>query len=538
MKKIALMMLVAIAAIACETTPEVVPELEVTTTELTIPVEGSETFAIEFNASMDWTAKIKGTADWCSISPAKGVAGAGKITVVADPNTVEEERTATIEITLGGKIFEVVITQEALFVPRFTIESELLIPTAGGTVDFAVATNLEYEVTVDENDWLTFNKAADKVTFTATENTATDARTVTATFTTEYPELGGTLTITQDGLCRTLWAIDMETVMNRPAQAAMFSTDSRPTAVSIAVYDGNVVVCAGDGSEPVILDKVTGEKKGTIATGDFKPYTVKQDDAGNLVMSNRLWNRWTAYGNWFRIAYLAPGSSDLKDIAKDVDDEYIGLSMNVRGDVTKDAVIALPKNNGDYVNSVITLYSVSSGASLPGVQLTLGADFKGVTWAGAAFGALLHNHPGLGLLGNTVADGAITACYDANLLQQIDLTTGAATNLTETPLAGDYAGNFAPTGIDIREINGKQYMAVALSCFYASTPPTVYLFDVETKEALYAWSDVAQFNAQDGATTNYEYVYASVTLEPADGGVVVYLADKSSGVIAARYFKL
>ena len=87
-------------------------------------------------------------------------------------------------------------------------------------------------------------------------------------------------------------------------------------------------------------------------------------------------------------------------------------------------------------------------------------------------------------------------------------------------------------------INGKQYLAVALSCFYATTPPTVYLFDVESRQVLYAWDDVELFDPQDAASTNYEYVQASVTMEAAEGGVVVYLIDKSSGTIAAKYFKL
>ena len=535
MKKIALMMLVAVAAIACEKAPEIVPEVNVTTTELTVPVEGNEDFVVEFTTNVDWTAKVKEDIDWCSISPAKGTAGNAKINVVIDASTETVERTVTIVVTAGDQVKEIVITQAAL--PFFTIEDALAIATEGGNVDFTVSTNVDFNVTVEDNDWLTVAKGEGKVTFTATENTANDARTAVATFTTEHSGLGGTVTVTQDGICKLLWAVGMKDVMNRTARGTMFSTDEMWTGVSIAVYDGNVVVCAGDGSEPVILDKATGEKKGTIATPGFKPYTVRQDDAGNLVMANRLWNRWTAYGNWFRIAYLAPGSSEVKDIIKDVDEEYLGMSLNVRGDVTKDAVIALPHNNGDYVHNVISVFGVTSGAALQ-VNVALDGNYKGVGWAGPYFGGGVHNHPGIALLGSTMNSGAISSCYDANLLQAIDLTSGATSVVFETPLAGEYAGNFAPNGLDIREINGKQYMAVALSCFYASTPPTVYLFDVETMQALHTWDDVELFDAQDAASTNYEYVQASVTLEAAEGGAVVYLIDKSSGTIAAKYFKL
>lgn len=544
MKKIALMMLVAVAAIACEKTPDIVPEIKITTTELTVPVEGNENLVIEFNSNVDWTAKVKEDVEWVTISPAKGVAGDAKITAVVDPTDQNEERKATIEITAGDKITEVVLTQAAL--PFFTVENALAIPTEGGSFDLAVSTNVPFNVTVEENDWLTVAKGEGKVTFTATENTANDARTAVATFTTEY-ELGGTVTVTQDGLCKLLWAIDMETVMNRPAKAPMFSTDEMPTSVSIAVYDGNVVVCSGDGSEPVILDKATGEKKGTIATGDFKPYTVRQDDAGNLVMSNRVWAKWTNIANSFALAYLAPNSTSVVKLIDTGDndpdgslrEEYLGMSMNVRGDVTSDAIIALPHNNGEYVNNVISLFDVTNGSVTKNNLPMVG--HKGVNWGDWAegyFGASMHNQPGLGLLGNSLTDGAIVCAYDYNLLQHVDLTSGVCTVLSDTPLAGADAGNFAPTGVDIRTINGKQYMAVALACFYETTPPTVYLFDVETKTPLYAWDDVTAFNPKKAETTNYEYMYASVTLEAAEGGAIVYLADKSSGTIAAKYIKL
>ena len=101
MKKIALMMLVAVAAIACEKTPDIVPEIKITTTELTVPVEGNENLVIEFNSNVDWTAKVKEDIEWVTISPAKGAAGDAKITAVVDPTDQNEERKATIEITAG-----------------------------------------------------------------------------------------------------------------------------------------------------------------------------------------------------------------------------------------------------------------------------------------------------------------------------------------------------------------------------------------------------------------------------------------------------
>lgn len=540
MKKIALMMLVAVAAIACEKTPDIVPEIKITTTELTVPVEGNENLVIEFNSNVDWTAKVKEDIEWVTISPAKGVAGDAKITAVVDPTDQNEERKATIEITAGDKITEVVLTQAAL--PFFTVENALTIPTEGGSFDLAVSTNVPFNVTVEENDWLTVAKGEGKVTFTATENTANDARTAVATFTTEY-ELGGTVTVTQDGLCKLLWEIDMTAVMNRPAQAPTFSTDNQPTAVSIALYDGNVVVCAGDGSEPVVLDAATGEKKGTVSTGDFKPYTVRQDDAGNLVMSNRVWAKWTAIANSFALAYLAPSSNEVVKLIDTGDndpdgslrEEYLGVNMNVRGDVTKDATIAMVHQNGGYAHNVMSVFNVTDGATLK-TNLTM-SGFKGVGWAAGCFGTWPHNIPGVGLFG--VADKSAVVCaYESNIPQLLDLTSGTCVDISETPIPNaDVAGNFAPTGIDIRDVNGKPYIAVAMTPFYANSV-LVLLFDATTKELLHVWDDATMFQPTVAADTNYDNMSSSVTLAPAEGGAVVYVADKASGTIAAKYFKL
>ena len=542
MKKITLMMLVAVAAIACEKTPEIIPEINVTTTELTVPVEGNESLVIEFNSNVDWTAKVKEDIEWVTISPAKGVAGDAKITAVVDATDQTTERKATIEITAGEKINEVVITQAAL--PFFTVEKALAIPTEGGNVDFAVSTNIPFNVTLEENDWLTVAKGEGKVTFTATENTANDARTVVATFTTEEEELGGTVTVTQDGLCKTLWAVNMDEVMNRPAQAPTFSTDEKATAVSIALYDGNVVVCAGDGSAPTILDKATGEKKGTIATGDFKPYTVRQDDAGNLVMTNRVWAKWTNIANSFAIAYMAPGASAPVTLINTGDndpdgslrEEYLGVSMNVRGDVTKDALIGMPHQNGDYAHNVMSFFSVASGAVVKN-NVTM-SGFKGVGWAGGCFGTWPHNIPGIGLTGVTMNDPAIVCGYESNIPQALVPATGVCTDLSTTPLPNaDYAGNFAPTSIDVRNINNKPYLAIAMTSFWGGNV-LVLILDATTQELLYTWEDAQIFDAKVASDTNYDYMSCSVTLEAAEGGMVAYVADKTTGSIAAKYFKL
>ena len=43
-----------------------------------------------------------------------------------------------------------------------------------------------------------------------------------------------------------------------------------------------------DGKTPLaLLDKKTGEKKGTLNTGEIAVYSITNDDAGHLIPSNR-----------------------------------------------------------------------------------------------------------------------------------------------------------------------------------------------------------------------------------------------------------
>ena len=527
------MVLVAIAAIACNKEEPVVPEIKVTTTEFTLPLAGTEdmSYKVEFNANVAWTAALKEAADWCTITPTSGAAGDAAVTVIALENKLEQERVATLVITADTAVEEVVLTQEALFVPRIVAE-DATIPTAGGSVEVPVNATVPFTVAY-EADWLTYEAAANKVTFTATENTDPDPRAVLVTLANAEYDVEAVIEVSQDGTCKLLWAINMADVMNRPAQAPMFSTDEKPTAVSIALYDGNVVLSAGDGSEPVKLNKATGEKIGTIATGDFKPYSVRQDDAGNLVMANRLWNRWTAYGNWFRIAYLAPGATEVANVIADVDEEYIGVSLNVCGDVTKDATIVVPHHNGDYANNVMSVFNVAGGAATQ-TNVTMNG-FKGVGWAGGCFGTWPHNVPGVALLD---LNSALTAGYETNMLQHLNLTDGLCTDIASLDAAHpDQGGNYAPTGMDVRMINGKPYLAVAM-CSFWSGPVFVYIFDVTTQTLLYSWCDAPAMDPKVASDTNYDYMSTSVTLEAAEGGMVVYVADKCSGTIAAKFFTL
>ena len=210
MKKIALMMLLAIAAIACNPEEQIVPEIKVTTTEFTLPLAGTEdmSFKVQFNANVDWTAALKETTEWCTITPASGVAGDASVTVIALENPTEEERTVTLVLTAGTAVEEIVLTQEAVFIPRLatTPADGVNVPQAGGSASVEVAANVAYTVTVDaEATWLTVAQDGNTVTMTATANEEYAARGANVTFATEYEGVGATVYVYQEGRATKLW---------------------------------------------------------------------------------------------------------------------------------------------------------------------------------------------------------------------------------------------------------------------------------------------------------------------------------------------
>ena len=157
MKKIALLLIAAVAAFACQKPATEAPEITVKTTDLTIPVDGTEDMVVAFNAPEAWTAAIKETQDWCSIAPSSGAAGDASITVIALENEGKDERTVTLVITSGTAVEEVVLTQ--LPVDAFElVESIAYIDEKGGSYDLKVKANVPFTVTTDV-DWVTIVEA-------------------------------------------------------------------------------------------------------------------------------------------------------------------------------------------------------------------------------------------------------------------------------------------------------------------------------------------------------------------------------------------
>ena len=196
MKKIALMLAIAVAAVACKPEEQITPEVTVNSdaAALVIEQEGGEVL-IDFDANVEWTAAFKGAADWCTLSPASGAAGPNKVKVIAVENETNDNRTVTVVITAQTAVKEVVVTQLQKDALVISGEKTFSVPSEGGEVKFAVNHNLAIDVTTDA-DWLTQTKAMEtsEITFAVAANTGAER---TAEIVVKAGALKQTLTVTQ-----------------------------------------------------------------------------------------------------------------------------------------------------------------------------------------------------------------------------------------------------------------------------------------------------------------------------------------------------
>lgn len=186
MKKIFFFLAVAVAAIACTPKETVTPKVDVLSdaSSLVIATEGGEVL-IDFDANVEWTAEFKEAADWCSLSPKSGAAGANKVKVIAIENATNENRSVTVVIKAQTATAEVVVEQlqkDALVAGATTLD----VPAEGGEVKVKLGSNVDFEVKTDA-EWLTYvpSKAYTEtdLVFNVAANTALDGRTAKITIT-------------------------------------------------------------------------------------------------------------------------------------------------------------------------------------------------------------------------------------------------------------------------------------------------------------------------------------------------------------------
>lgn len=110
---------------------------------------------VAFASALDWYVETQDT--WLHVTPDRGVAGNGVITVEADKNMDIEKRTGVVNICSEDVVFPVKIIQKPYEATFEMLESEKTVSCLGGNMILKVNADVDYEYTIDA-DWI---KAAD-----------------------------------------------------------------------------------------------------------------------------------------------------------------------------------------------------------------------------------------------------------------------------------------------------------------------------------------------------------------------------------------
>ena len=185
-------------AVNCHPTPPDPPEPPDPPDPPTVIIDSSYDFETEggtvtltMNMSEDWTAKVSGGGNWCTLSQSSGPAGDAVVVITVAANDTYVGRDCTVKISSEHSVGNISIHQAQLDVLAAD-PGHFDAPAEGGEYTPDIMANVSYEVTVDA-EWLSWEDG--KIIVTANE--AEEARSANVTLAGE--RLSATVTISQEG---------------------------------------------------------------------------------------------------------------------------------------------------------------------------------------------------------------------------------------------------------------------------------------------------------------------------------------------------
>ena len=299
---------------------------------------------------------------------------------------------------------------------------------------------------------------------------------------------------------------------------------------TLAVSGNNLVICMGDGSAPVYVNKLTGVKLGTIALGSAPAAGITSDEAGNILLSNHVDG-----GGEFSLWVTSSVTEEpvLFHTFTNSTDLPMGRKIRVIGDVKSEAqiVATLEGIDGVTTSSKFWVLKVEGGK-------VVSAEVKDVAGTGLAWGSAPVN--GTAICGASVnpADGWFGAAYDANVIHWLkaDGTDGATAGTSDGNSWGWNCNNF-----DSKRFNNANYLTMFVVSHFPAwgIGPRLYLYDVTNPASLSGdFGDTGALvmsNTSIGwfQTGSYAIASGDVVLAPsADGFMLyVYYYDHNSQVL-------
>ncbi len=536
MKKFFALFAVAAMLFACE---EPVPETTLSLDNeadatLNIATDGGQK-VVAFSTNAAWTAAAD--AEWITVTPAEGVAGTAlELTIVVAKNETFDNRAGKVTITAGEKVAEIAVNQVQTDEMNVGDATILYIGYEGGEVELPVNHNIEYTVTSDA-EWAVVGGTRALTTSKTVINVAKNGTGAerTATLLVEAEGFEAEVYLVQKG---NVFSTTVVEVLGDRVSSFVSGPMTGSAVTSLAILGDQLVVCPGDGQASKLINKATGAVEGTLNTGDFVAHFVANDDAGNLILCNRNLYDTTTYW-WtadFQLYYMTSATATPVQLINGAKYGPIGAGLEVRGDVTNNAIIIAPYEGIPGVTMAVQMevWQVAAGVVAEPIQIQP-SGYVG-TWSAGAWNCAPGNFPAFALISENIADGALFAVYEENAIYHIDGTTFAATKVVDDPVGG----NFALNSMMIRTIGSTPVAAMAAGSHFPNygEAPIVLVFNVSTQE-LIAQPTTVNYATEDGATF-WDGVSptSDVAIEATEGGAMVYYINNNANSIEGFFVAL
>ena len=297
---------------------------------------------------------------------------------------------------------------------------------------------------------------------------------------------------------------------------------------SLAYADNSVIVSFGDGTTPMVLDALTGVKKGELNTGAATVGSVTNDEGGNILITTHAMD--TEECNIY-VTKSVTAAPTLFHTFTNTTDVPVGYNVKVHGNVDTDAVIILTHEGiaGVTETSKYTRVVVSAGA----VVSTETIDLSGL---GLSWGAAPTNAAKVVPVSAKPEDGVMLCYYSRNIISYVN---GNGAIAAELDLGGDAFGangNYNTNIMESKSYNNATYAIHLITSHFPmwGVGPKLNVFDISSPTSIKDGTTVLSNNSIEWYQTAAAGCAAAdvVAGASADGfKIYIYYFDHNAGVI-------
>lgn len=514
MKKLALLVsFAAILMVGCKEDDPIIPEIICDTEVVNVPVQGTEDedIFVTFTSNVDWTARIKESVDWVTVSPASGTSADGRLRLIVVPTQANDPRQATLVITAGETAVKEITVLQAQVDAFALVETSAEVGEEGGNVEIKAMTNIDWTVTIPSDcNWVSLVNVkayGESVKTVKVEpySELDESREVTLKVAAGGEEID--FTIYQEGPTSVMWYCN-------PTAYSTYTADSK---VRLAKYGDYLLL--SNGTKVLVLNPADGSLVNTITLPEGYNIQSLCVDDGNHILAAADAN----FGETLTIFRLDDISKlDPKVLLTFDTGNYYGVdcgNVRVKGDITKDAVVTAVVSDG--AGGAVLYWEIANG------QIQDGFSYVAPPYAGSEVSYAC----GVAL-GTKASDGFLYIGYGGDYnLHYYNGTAWAACYVTGSSWMENY------NCISTAEFKGKKYAAIVKGCHFDYDATDVVLLDItditNVTEAMVVDCDSWVNRAEDWSNLDWAGAgaYSDVLLVPGEKELYIFVVDANYNVI-------